>query len=80
MSPKTELGKFSICPHTNAHGNTSFDVSNTEIGPRFLVDVGFDGEKNVRNHRRIGHPIAQTTPLIRSKPKLARVVVGLYTR
>ena len=50
--PNIGLGKISIYPHTNTHGNTSFDVSNMVIGLLLLVDVGFEGEKKRRKPRK----------------------------
>ena len=52
------------------HGNTSFDVSTTEIGPYLLVDIGIEGErqKKVEKHRKAyishHHPNALPRPIV----------------
>ena len=43
--PKIGLIRICICGGSNTHGNTSFDVSTTEIGQYLLVDIGSDEEK-----------------------------------
>jgi hypothetical protein len=48
--------------HTQIRTKTRRLTSQTrKFGPCFLVDVEFEGEKNVGNRRRIYHPNAQTT-------------------